>query len=139
MNQVSWLIYLSNISGNLGALFVFFGICIAVVTCIYFGYSFFLHDKFERWEKGAEVDACLKEAAKIRARTPYWIALSFVFFILAAFTPDQETVLAIAASQVGEQLLKTPTANLAEQALDAWLKRQITDIQTTHSATTETK
>lgn len=36
MNQVSWLIYFANVSGNLGGLLVFLGICVIVVTALYF-------------------------------------------------------------------------------------------------------
>lgn len=40
--------------------------------------------------------------------------------------PSKDTVYAIAASEMGESVLKSETGSLATQALNAWLKKQIT-------------
>lgn len=56
--------------------------------------------------------------------------LCFVFvgcLLVGSFTPTRETVYAIAASEMGEQALKTPLAGKAEKALEAWLDKQITE------------
>jgi hypothetical protein len=45
--------------------------------------------------------------------------------VLTCFSPDKDTVYAIAASEVGDHVLHSKTGTLAEQALDAWLQRQI--------------
>lgn len=71
MNEMSWLIYLSNISPNIGGLLIFTG---SLVLGIAIGH--------------------------------------FIWSVVV-------TVLAIAASEFGDQILHTKTANLAEQALDA--------------------
>lgn len=125
MNQISWLIYFSNVSGNLGALLIFLGLVVLVVAIAYWTSSYVMFDNIGRWESEAARNEQLKATYKTRKYVPALIGLTFFMWITAAFMPSQETVLAIAASQVGEQMLKTPTANLAVDALNAWLKRQI--------------
>lgn len=47
-----------------------------------------------------------------------------VLSLTGAVLPSRDTMYAIAASQVGEQALKTPLAEKAEKALEAWLNKQ---------------
>lgn len=133
MNQISWLIYLSNVSGNIGGLLVLLGIVVGVVAAVYFVTSVCMFNDVYQWDDNETKTKALKNCKAMRQFTPLLIVVCFLFWIAAAFCPSQETVLAIAASQAGEQLLKSPTANLAEQALNAWLKRQITPVPTTPS------
>lgn len=125
MNQISWLIYIANIAENIGGILVFIGILIVAISGIYFVVSMGIYSDIERWDSSEVKTRELKNARKMRRFVPFLVCVSFVIWIIAACCPSQETVLAIAASQAGEQLLKTPTANLAEKALDAWLRRQI--------------
>lgn len=48
-----------------------------------------------------------------------------IFSVATAALPDRNTVYAIAASELGERALETPTASKAVAALNAWLDRQI--------------
>lgn len=126
MNQVSWLIYLSDISDKIGGLLVFFGFVVLIVAAAYFIVSLVQLDNLSKYNNGnAENKEVLKIAVKTRRFIPALIVLSSFFWLMAVFAPSKDTVLAIAASQVGEQVLKSPTGNLATQALDAWLKRQM--------------
>jgi tellurite resistance protein TehA-like permease len=106
VNQVSWLIYLSGVLPNLAGCLIWFGIVTIFIALIYFFLWYIEKKEMRRW-------------------VPTLVILSFGMWIIAAFCPSQETLLAIAASEFGEQLLHTHTANLAEQALDSWLQRQI--------------
>lgn len=126
MNQVSWLIYFAGVSGNLGDLLVFLGIVALCAGVAFLVISFCDMDNINRWADDEEKNKWMNVAKKRRGVAIFYgCFVSGFFWILAAFTPSQNTVLAIAASQVGEQILQSKTVNLAEQALDAWLKRQI--------------
>lgn len=125
MNQVSWLIYFSNVSENIGGLFIIFGLSVAVIAGVYYGWSMVIESELSSYSGDERNVTLIKTARKTRRFAPYLVMVAFVFWTVAAFCPNQNTVLAIAASQVGEQMLKTPTANLAVEALNAWLQRQI--------------
>jgi hypothetical protein len=54
------------------------------------------------------------------------LLVSFVVCaLIATVIPSKDTIYAIAASEMGERALQTPTADKAVQALNAWLDRQI--------------
>jgi len=60
-------------------------------------------------------------------RVPYAkvMMVAFAAAMLTVFTPSSSTIYAIAASEMGEEVLNSETASKAMQALDAWLDRQI--------------
>lgn len=119
MNQLSWLLYWGGVLGNLGPLLVIIGTFCFGVSGICFFLSFVYSDSNTR-----------EEDLKVRKACRGWMALllpvSLMLWFTAALCPSSDTVYAIAASQVGEQALKTPLAAKAERAIDAWLDRQIT-------------
>lgn len=127
MNEVSWLIYFSNISPNIGGLLIFIGILILLIAGAYLLWSCIVTDDLTKWhaESGQKNLDVIEKVFKTRKPLPVLVSMSVAFWIIAAFCPSQETVLAIAASEFGEQMLHSKTANLAEQALDSWLQRQI--------------
>jgi hypothetical protein len=51
----------------------------------------------------------------------------FLSGVISCCLPSQTTMYAIAASQMGEQALKTPLAGKAGKALEAWLDKQINE------------
>lgn len=53
------------------------------------------------------------------------IIAAAVCSVVFVFVPQKNTVYAIAASEVGEEVLKSETADKAMTALNAWLDRQI--------------
>lgn len=127
MNQISWLIYLANVLQNVGGVLVFFGIIVFIIAIAYFVYSLSIANQCSQYNQDDKDNIeFLNLARKTRRWCPALVTAAFVLWTAAAFCPSQETVLAIAASQVGEQVLKSPTATLAEQALNSWLKKQIT-------------
>lgn len=125
MNNVSWLIYLSDISGHIGVLMFLAGTIVLCIAAAYFIASCCMFEAINEYSEAENLKPELKAASDMRRWCPFMAVLALFFWIMAALCPSQETVLAIAASEFGEQLLHTHTANLAEQALDAWLQRQI--------------
>lgn len=116
MNQLSWLLYWGNVAGNLGSFLVFAGILIVAIAVVFviFGVSL-LSDS-----SGKEGKSCIVAGSIVAF-------LALVSWSGAVFCPSQETVYAIAASQMGEQALKSPIASKATQALTAWLDKQIAE------------
>jgi hypothetical protein len=55
------------------------------------------------------------------------IMVGVVAALTCAIIPSQTTLYAIAAANLGEKALETPTGDKAIRALNAWLDRQIAD------------
>lgn len=104
MNNLSWLLYWAGVSGSIST---------AIVTV-----SVFAGIGFIFWQMSYAMDDC-DTAPGWR----WWLPIAGLF--IASFLPSQSTLYAIAASEMGEKVLKTDTATKAEKALNAWLDRQI--------------
>lgn len=73
-------------------------------------------------------DCDVRSGAKerpLRPKIALYITMGVLLGFGAALLPGRDTVYAIAASEMGEQALKTPLAGKAEKALEAWLDHQI--------------
>ena len=106
MNSLSWLLYLADVVSKLSVISI-------VVTGISLTIVFI-------WFLVPTDDGEARTAAKFAIG-------ALVAAVIAALLPSKETVYAIAASEMGEELLKTPTAAKATKALDAWLDKQIAE------------
>lgn len=115
MNNLSLLIYLADVAGDLNSFFVgttFISIVvflIVLVAAIPMAEEHTSKDEWELWRK-------------------WFLGVPIVFcvsFILSALTPSQETVYAIAASEMGEELVQSETGGKAVDALNSWLDSQI--------------
>lgn len=125
MNTLSWFIYMAGVFGNLNLIlgaFLFFGTLITVIITIL---GMVMHSDMGKeeakfWEFKRQM--CARWAARM------WALIVVVSFVQIA-SPTRETMLAIAASQVGEQIAKTDTvkgiAGDAAKALELWIKKQI--------------
>lgn len=136
MNQLSWLIYLADVAGSVD------GVSLALmITGVPAGVAAFLRcddaDR-KRWDERERDHRCYptlypNPPAGERPDTGFplrkygarLLVLTTVSGLLFALTPTKETVYAIAASEMGEKALQSPTATKAMKALDAWLDRQI--------------
>jgi len=120
MNSLSWMIYLADVCNNVGwlvwwvALILTLGMCLAVMVIVGSSLS------------AVEGDEDAKEANRAARQFAMRLALPTAgAFLLAGVIPAKETVYAIAASEVGEGVLKSSTGSKAVRALDAWLDKQI--------------
>ena len=130
MNDLSWMIYAADLVGGLdGTASGIAGIATLAgigSTIGWFAlgsnpecYSF--EDKEARVANHAASRQTLAKAIK-------WSLIGApAAMLVASLIPSANTVYAIAASEVGEEVVKSPTATKAMKALDAWLDRQITD------------
>lgn len=110
MNTLSWMIYAADVVGNVkGAaqfLMIFSGI--AAVSLGFF--------------KFMNVVAPITEEKFPGVKIPVTVfAISMAVFVAA---PSKDTVYAIAASEVGEVIVKSETAGKAMKALNAWIEQK---------------
>jgi hypothetical protein len=134
MNPLSKLLYFGNVAGNLGGFCVFLGIVFLIVAVV----TFIVHNvmmgeileklKYSRGDDNELVKKAMKYHI-IPFWSPFFLFLSVVVWTLAAFTPSQDTVYAIAASEVVGKALASPLATKTEQALEAWLDSKIKAVQ----------
>lgn len=128
MNSLSWMIYLADVSDGVGRLFggLTFVSGISTVLCAIGFYATMTAPDVYGWEdRDAKLAAHTKLHLMLGKTIPRAVAGFLVFGLCAGALPSKETVYAIAASEMGEQLINTPTAGKAVKALDAWLDRQI--------------
>lgn len=110
MNSLSWMIYLADVAdaanGALIALCVI-GVGAGGITLVVL------------------IDEGKEDVATIKRIAFKAVAAIAATITLIVAIPDDETVYAIAASEMGESALNTETGGKAVKALNAWLDRQI--------------
>ena len=113
MNSLSWLLYLADLSGKLGAitgisLFIFLILNVILgIRCI---------------EGGIEaIDPTITKAYKALA------GFCVAFSVLAILVPSKTTIYLIAASEAGEEVLKTEQARQVGEYLDQLLDDLVED------------
>lgn len=116
MNDLSWLIYLAGVSGNVGGFLVVTSIGggVGALGC---GVGHMMARDFHEDDEPIVV-ATAKWAKRL-------MIAAFVAGAVATLVPGRDTIYAIAASEMGEELLKTPIASKAGKALEAWVDKQI--------------
>jgi len=124
MNTLSQLIYFAGVSENLGGLLGFLAFITVFASGVLIIVSFHVKEDI-RWADNEDKIRILSESKRYMSLGVASIVLFFVLCISAALMPSKETVYAIAASEMGEELLNTPTAQKASKALDVWLDKQI--------------
>ena len=112
MNTLSWLIYLADVSGDIDAVLWVVAILATVISVL----AAFIGMVVAFDEEGKEVSKLAWRLFFTRS-----LPLALIFSILSGFVPAKETVYAIAASEVGEEVLDGTNG----RALNAWLDRQI--------------
>ena len=109
MNQLSWMIYLADVAGN----FVLVLSALGLIGTLGGGII---------WAMSCDPYLSM-DGARPKARKACVGGVAVLFFV--AIVPSKSTIYAIAASELGEDVLKSETGSKALKALDAWLDRQI--------------
>jgi hypothetical protein len=127
MNGLSWLLYIGGVAGSLGSFFSFLAVIFFFLGAVTLIMSLINPGKSSD-ELSAETIAWAKKARY------FFLGLLIVFGSLASIMPSKETVYAVAASEMGEKVIKDPhvmqTTGKAFKALDSWLDKQVADGQT---------
>lgn len=117
MNRLSWMIYLADVCSNIGfpaGVFSILGVIAGVVSTIIKAIS-------KAGESEDDKIAYAVSTSIQRCAMP----VAIISIALSILAPSKDTVYAIAASEMGEEVLKSPEVSKARQALSAWLDKQI--------------
>ncbi len=131
MNSLTALIYFAGVSENIQGVLMAMAIISGIIAtgCLIAAAAFTIGEPHiwscdenrapeirARWDaNGVLAKTLIKKALKVCIPTA----------IIAAFLPSANTVYAMAAANVGKQIVESPTADKAVKALNAWLDRQI--------------
>lgn len=118
MNDLSWLLYWAGTLPSLSSAgsFIFFfltAFALLAFVCNRFAIAEGLEDP--------------KELANYNStKFSFWALPLFAFLYLSMFfVPDKDTFYAIAVSESGEEILKSPEIGKARKALNNWLDDQL--------------
>lgn len=130
MNNLSWLLYLGNVLGNLGPCVALIGVAFGVLAAVHWGFYFKFRDDYNytvkhKYTQKDDYETYLKEMRPRRTFAVIFTIVVPIFWLTATLSPSTTTIYAIAASQLGQSALQTPLAGKAGQALEAWLDAQI--------------
>ena len=124
MNALSWMIYLAEVSDSV-RWFVWTGAFVSLLAAVVSVIAWFAFEadleKDEARIKGWKTnipESTIQDAvsnllgARVSVKAALRIAapMFIVLFIIASFLPSKQTIMLIAASQVGEQVLNTDAA-----------------------------
>lgn len=128
MNSLSWMIYLAGVTGSMSTVLTLGALATggASGACAIIWASTGETPTIWSWEdKETKVKAHAAYRAKIAGFIKPLICACGVFAAIAAIIPSSGTIYAIAASETGEDVLKSDTGGKAVKALNAWLDKQI--------------
>lgn len=131
MNQLSWLLYFAGTLPSLSSALIFVAVVASIIGLgCWVGSVLCLAFEQDAIRRKKESDA-----AEFLAWKTLWtpwrklLPIGLVFFLLGQMMPPKETFYAIAASEVGEQVIKSESvrgiADDGTKALQQWIKRQI--------------
>lgn len=106
MNGLSWLLYLSNVAEAVGiaSVLVLIGCAVASLGS---GVAWIISDDPERWESDRKARAAAKGVMKVV------IPVAIICLTISIFVPGKNTIMLIAASELGEDVLKTDAVQKA--------------------------
>ena len=119
MNNLSFLLYLADVAGSINSFLV-----MTAIIC-FFSILLGILIGFARKDTN-ETEDFWKNWKKAMFTLP---SIFFVSLLLGVLVPSKQTVYAIVVSEMGEEVLDSPTANKAIKGLDAWLDNQIKSIE----------
>ena len=97
MNTLSWFFYFANTLPAMSGMFFGFGFCLLGAVLIY--------NLFISLNNQDEPENNHKPYLSY-----WWIVLSVIFFTLASLIPSERTIYMIAASEVGEMVVTSPSS-----------------------------
>jgi len=102
MNSLSWLVYFIGVIGNAGAFFVimwFILICIFLLGSVGFGLS--LMESYD--------DECRIIKSNYKTFCKWTVPVFVILSVFSIFLPSRQTMLIIAASEIGERVVTNET------------------------------
>lgn len=120
MNELSWLIYAADVAGdaNIVCSFIFYaGLAALPIYALVKGAARAFNYDFQR-------DPVTPPIASVSRAL--WLPVA-IAGVIGVIVPSSGTLYAIAASEMGENVLNSETGGKAVEALNAWLDRQIAE------------
>jgi hypothetical protein len=122
MNDLSWLIYLADIAGSVGGLLIFLTVIAGTAAVVSLIVAF-----------AAAVDDYLEIAAAARRIFRQALPACIACGLIAGFIPDRQTVMMIAASEIGQRAVNSPNvAAVVDPSLEllkAWIAKTTADLK----------
>ncbi len=132
MNSLSWMIYGADVADSISHALttgsILSGVGLLITTAVAATLKLGGPDIYSRDDADAQRAKHAKWDANAVLAVTVWKRLAVAcasFALVASVIPSSKAIYAIAASEVGEQMLKSATVTKAQKALDAWLDRQI--------------
>lgn len=137
MNNLSILIYLSGVTGNLGNFLTFVAVVFGILGVVSLIVWLVNHDETNSAHVRLEGDALagVRDRRKTAWRW-FWCFCGLMVFTgsLASLVPSRQTVLLIAASEMGERVLNHPRVNqVIDPGIDlltTWMEKEKHELQT---------
>jgi hypothetical protein len=143
MNELSFLLYLAHVSDNIGGVLGVLGVltCIgAIVMALYYTITkFFVIPSIEvageSWKSWStdEFDRLLASVKVAGKAFVILCTISITAGLIKSFVPDRKTVTLIAASQIGEKIIKSPQVqSIVDPSitlLKSWMEQQTQSIE----------
>ena len=136
MNNLSILIYLSGVTGNLGNFLTFVAVVFGILGVVSLIGWFVSHDETNSAYVRLDGDALagVRDKRKTAWRW-FWCFCGLMVFTgsLASLVPSRQTVLLIAASEMGERVLNHPRVNqVIDPGIDlltTWMEKEKHELQ----------
>lgn len=137
MNNLSWLIYIAGIVESLSSFASFIAVVFAIISIISAIVAILHISETTPSGRTSLTGTDLENCRNIRRN---FTKLSFAFFlcmiitgILSSLTPNRQTVLLIAASEIGERVLNSErmqgVIDPSVEFLQSWMRRETLNIQ----------
>lgn len=105
MNSLSWFLYFAGVVGGLKTGLAIFGTIVLIL--------------------GTIISAIVWAEYEVKWPAYTTVLVGPLLLVLSALTPSQNTMYAIAASEMGEKALESMSSTKAMQALESWLDKQL--------------
>lgn len=136
MNSLSFLIYLSGVTGSMSGFLTFLASVFAIMAIISAVVWVIMHDQTDQYGNMVN-DKSLVYRNDMRKHSWRWF---WVFMMLCVFsgsmralTPSRQTVLLIAASEMGEKALNHPRVQTVMdpgiELLTTWMAKETQDLK----------
>ena len=136
MNTLSWLIYIAGVTGTLGNFLIFIASVLGVIGVIFFIAAAIQLDETDSQSRPLDPDK-LTERRKSRGYCwrYFWWGFMGMWIVggIAAIMPSRQTVLLIAASEIGEQVVNHQriigVLDPSIELLQTWIQQQTASIR----------
>jgi quinol-cytochrome oxidoreductase complex cytochrome b subunit len=136
MNSLSWLIYLAGVAGTLNGFIVFVTVVFGLLAGTSIVVCLFTLDETDAYRRKLPEDDLVSQR-EVRKKSWRYMWIFMILMIMSGLTasmvPNRQTVLLIAASQMGEQVLNHPRINQVVdpgiELLTTWMQKETADLR----------